>query len=1474
MGLRSELKSALQQAAAQGKINLRNKGAVVGFVRDYATQYRADKSNLAQSAATTDSLLSRGISPQVYSSREALSAAQAADAPSVRPSIEGRGLVPPRAQFNPPSPEPRTMDDLLTSYTPREQPTQVVPESAQAPVLESIHRMGIGLRAPTDQEAAASGRAPFLQVEAEEAQKMYEWSKANPKKASAALATFEAGGNMSFGGSDLAQRLYTGRTPEQLARLKAAMSQGVEDGGGVMAKHVIPGVIGVAGFAPTLVGGGGITRSLAGGSLPNVTQRALGLGMAGMAQDVFTPPLRELAGGPESVEDPMFRAARGFTGGASAVAGTAAGKMFPGLSRVPTIIGGDAAASAAQAAAFAPEGRRGEAAITGGLFGAAASALGARGEAEYLRKLEAERIKRLTDRKLLPAPEAQKLLPAPETQKLLPEEAVGLTPELRDQMARAYELQRQAQEAPIPMPGPVQEAPFTRIPPPELQPNRFQEQRMTFEEEAQMQRLRESQELAARARERSGMVEPSPEMYGIDRPTQHPMLPDIGGSGDPPIGPNRAPPLFPENVSSVRQAISTLSDEQLRDFRESDARAVAQKFGVRDYTKVLDSVASEFAARKGAKIPEGTRQGRAEVVDPKTLEGEGVREMYSGIPVPKDIREPIGDIVTTAAKGVVRGYTDPVGARRDATAAYEKALDRVAHALAKMPVIGRLFRGAAASRTGEMKAFRAFQDNLTGEARLNVQKLSSTLAAMTPAEQRMAHYAAERRTSSPNAKVEEARIMLQNVVDDVADEYIRSKILRPETVRQYQVEGQQGYVKRIPGMQALKDAIARGIMHGVREAGSSVEPKTNAERIYHDANLAKRAESIEAEVESIRSGRKQMTLEQAEALGYKIGAGPLMATMKNAAKSNVVLKTMRYVHEKMPTHWREPPAKPEGAGDNWKPTAPPGWRLAEGLGWGVLNGKLIRADVFGDLQHVANPRESGWWKLAETVNRIVKTGAVFGAPSFYFKTQMLLNSLTNSIVMPPESVLPSIVKYGKAYKQFVQTGEMTPAIKALVKLDQLTSSRLIQEMEEGADRGSVGATDYRDIPGGKGYFGRVGENFGMESARRADLAETRPISDEAAGGRLAYHAAEKIQAVIDLMQGLDAAKAAGVDTTQNKPGLRAKFSMEGLMDLASMQDNLFKVALAEYLVENGPGALGAGAGRFIKRKLGKGGSQGLTPDEAAAVVRDFYDVREAPKALRYVANVPVVGQAFIRWPYLYARNLLAKGYGANNPLMGLLYMAPVAILTGAYAASTGKSDEEIEEMRKAANASETSAPISIGGKTFFFEVADLDALHNAIKAGAPGLGVKPGPDGGAGRVARGILGNNPLGRYAYQQATGRSTYTGKVDQNASAIPPLPLPFFSGGMKLAERAFKREDMLKQGRIPPETEGQELINFFLGIGLRAVPDKSSPRYWNNVRMWESREAQQEAWDEGARTMEMPVPPRKPRIMLKPKRMPKHK
>lgn len=848
-----------------------------------------------------------------------------------------------------------------------------------------------------------------------------------------------------------------------------------------------------------------------------------------------------------------------------------------------------------------------------------------------------------------------------------------------------------------------------------------------------------------------------------------------------------------------------------------------------------------------------------------------VQEAYSGLPIPKEIREPISDIATTSAKNLVRGYTDPVAARRSADAAYESAVDRITNHLANVPVVGRLFKGAAASRSTEMKAFRTFQEELSGNARLKVEEFGNTLARLSKDEQRALHFAAEKRTAAADPKIESARKTLETAVDDVASEYVTAKLLRPDVVARYQQPDVQGYVKRIPSAQAYKEAMKRGMMAGVREAGTTRDPQTPQERIYFDTQLQRRASSIEAEIASVQIGRKQITLEQAEQLGYRIGAGPLMATMRNATKNNVVLKTMRHVHENMPKYWREPPAKPAGAGENWKPTPPPGWRVAEGQGWGVLQGKLIKADVFGDLAHVANPRESGWWKLAETVNRAFKTAVVFGSPGFYVKTQMLLNSLTNSIVMPGESVIPSVVTAGNKYLNYLRTGEMTPAIRALIKLDQLADSRLIQEMTEGADRREVDVTDYRDVKGGRGYGKRLIENYREESRKRQDLAETRPIMDEATGGRGAYALAEHVQSFIDLLQGADALKAAGADTSSMPHGARAKLSVEGLMDAATMQDNLFKIALAEYLTERGGGGLGAGIARKIAEKVtGKTNLNRFTPDEAARIVRDFYDVRATPGALRVVANVPVVGQAFIRWPYIYARNLLAKGYGAANPIMGLLFTAPVAIVTAAYAKQTGKTDEEINEMRKAANASETSAPIALpGGRTAFMELADLDALRNVGKAFNPSAGVKPGPDSAAGRMFRGIVGNNPLGRYLYQLG-GTSSFTGKKDPNANNVPPLPLPFFAGASKLVDRSMKRSDMEAQGKEPPETMGQEMLNFFTSLGLKLVPDRSSPRYYSNVEMWDKREAQQQAWEDGARTLEIPVEERSsPRMGRRPSR-----
>ena len=117
--------------------------------------------------------------------------------------------------------------------------------------------------------------------------------------------------------------------------------------------------------------------------------------------------------------------------------------------------------------------------------------------------------------------------------------------------------------------------------------------------------------------------------------------------------------------------------------------------------------------------------------------------------------------------------------------------------------------------------------------------------------------------------------------------------------------------------------------------------------------------------------------------------------------------------------------------------------------------------------------------------------------------------------------------------------------------------------------------------------------------------------------------AEAWAAAMDAISGFDPVRATAYNPA--KPGRRVipQFSFDGIKELAVMQDNLFKISLAMSLYETGGGPTGVDS---IRKMFGRRQKSRFTPDEAAEVVRDFYDVRQVPPIMRTIAQVPLVGR--------------------------------------------------------------------------------------------------------------------------------------------------------------------------------------------------------------------------------------------------------
>ena len=936
-------------------------------------------------------------------------------------------------------------------------------------------------------------------------------------------------------------------------------------------------------------------------------------------------------------------------------------------------------------------------------------------------------------------------------------------------------------------------------------------------------------------------------------------------------------PVSADPIASIAAELRSVDDVEA--LTKDAVIGMMRKHGAtRD--QFVEAFRQEFDRRTAGPIPrqpkatpepdvgpvKGNRGLREEPADPRTLGEQQPKEMFSGplSILPKGVRDALDESVGAQAKAGLKAFSDFPESYRMVKGAFDKLQIRLAEAMPeRLRFVSDLFGLPAAQ--GDVRAFRKWHQNLTENMRLKVAEFGGKLNNLSAADLRAVHYAAEQRTPMRDARLEDVRQALQEVTDAEAAEMIEGGVFPKEVLDRYQQEGKQGYVTRIPSQAALKETLSRSLMRGIVDAisgNSSIpEPGTRA-RIAYDAHLARMASDIEASIHGKLAGRKQISLAEAERLGYLIGKGPLAATMRQSSKNFVTLRTMRHFKETMRSYWTDAP-KMEGG---LKPKPPSGWRLADGPEWGALNGKFIKAEAFGDLQRLAQPMKSGWYKLMEAFSRTLKVDRVLGRMGFFLKTQMLMNYLTNNLAGQSLEQSPYwSLRAAKEAVNWLDGKNLHPVIQSLIKLDQLGDSHLIQEITEGSDRPQM-ETGYREIEGvRKTYLKKFLSTFQEELGKRLDIAKTTTISDEGAFGRGAYVMAEAWAAAMDAISGFDPVRATAYNPA--KPGRRVipQFSFDGIKELAVMQDNFFKISLALSLYETGGGPTGVDS---IRKMIGKRQKSRFTPDEAAEVVRDFYDVRQVPPIMRTIAQVPLVGQAFVRWPYIYARNLYFKGYGARNPLTALLYTAPVAMFTMAYKAQTGKSDEEVDEMRKAAGAAPTTSPFynPITKETVFVDTGELDTLDQVGRLLNPSLNVRPGPGGKPMRLWRGVMAGNPAGKWVYETVAGNSVYTGtetpaEYKDPFQAVPPLPIPFSEDVRSLVKRGKADAANAKNGQVQMVSDEDFYTQLLTGIGGRTVPPKGSQRWYQNIGIANSRAEREALYESGAQTISMPRKPSGP-------------
>lgn len=750
-------------------------------------------------------------------------------------------------------------------------------------------------------------------------------------------------------------------------------------------------------------------------------------------------------------------------------------------------------------------------------------------------------------------------------------------------------------------------------------------------------------------------------------------------------------------------------------------------------------------------------------------------------------KESLQDFSTTQLGMLKKGITDPAGALEDSYELTERIRTRAAKVLS--PEARKWL-----SVGPRNDALRQMLDEYDSSVRVSNAELVDAAIATTdisPEDSHALWLAGETGEGKLSPELQRVVDLKDRVVDDAAMELRAIEKLSQETWNDFHRQGSR-YQRRFMSKEGL---IAKGLERK-NQLRHSFDP-------YAEEALDSIASGPDGVIRSMTKPRKYRSVEDAIANKFITDHRATIQTIREVSAVAATLKLMRGIKEKFPELWTTAPKGHKGIPK--KPPAGSSWVLADGPGWGALEGEWVHKDIAGSLSHLVKPRESGFYGFLKWTNSRLGGGLVMGSLGTIVKSTgfegFMINMRNGVGLMRQRALWKDFIR---AYRSYATTGKIDDTIRKLMQ----------------GGEWEVEARDYRNA---------VDE--GLDPALRPQMKDVTSTGIKTYSKEFwnQYKAVlESYLTDVDQRGGgfWDRAQARGEAMAQgafgfklfNMLGMKAdKLSGQGMIDLARFLDQGHRYVLLKAMTTDPGTTL---PHQLYKMATGKK-YRPVSDDLAIKLVKENFDMRENPAWVNALADHPF-GIRFLRPRYKALHNAVVRGGVTRNPFGYAVAGNLAYIAKAAFLATHGDvdNDELSKQQQIAADAYNIPAydlaPLfrdSKGGFVFgdmsFFSVS---GLVPEVITGSEGMAR-------SGNVAtdffRGVASQSPM-LQAGMSLAGYDVYRNSAGNAPDVTAPIKALTPTAGIIAALNRIKTNSYYeKEGLQPRFSTMDQASRFFTGV-----------------------------------------------------------
>jgi hypothetical protein len=671
--------------------------------------------------------------------------------------------------------------------------------------------------------------------------------------------------------------------------------------------------------------------------------------------------------------------------------------------------------------------------------------------------------------------------------------------------------------------------------------------------------------------------------------------------------------------------------------------------------------------------------------------------------------------------------------------------------------------------------------------------------------------------------------------------------LAPATAARFRKPGVLGYVTnvKVPPVTARTTVSLRGFANRLVQSFMRRQIK-GGESL---ADTAKQASEL---MTSRFHQRTDVPFQDLETKGYLTGVKPMLISLMQEGAIYRQIAEMKFVRD-----------APSSKGWLWRDATPGDpWPVAQGPGWGVLTGKAIHPEAYGELSTIVAPQRNGFMDLLSAQNEHIKESLTTSdIPRFPVKS-LWENGLNawNAGLSPlkiPLRIVPSI----KSLINYYRGRPADPVMQALIDRGLDRYSMRAMEVIGGGE-----PVEFKEMELSSRWFPELKAKFFEQLAENLRFTKQQyegRAFHEFFGNLAAFYRASRVTMMNLIPVPTGGGKAAGL--------------LQASREVSSAIDLLFKHMTGSELMATG----GAGPVRRTAQVLTGTPRRGMTPSEMADKIGDYWDPTKLSPFAQAISNVPLLPTQFIRWPIKLSINLTpsrlgGKGDWKNDPLgAATLLLMPFAI-TAVYKAITGKTDEQIQEQKDRDTGGDEAMNDRIAplidvedGSTLHVQVGTL-GLAESFKSYWPPNQVLPiAGESGLERFMRGYIAGTPVLGQAFEMISGKSTFTGRPMPKKAAISAqevlgMVVPGGRTFLPWLRKAAKEEEARSRDQPGTIRSSDLMLRHLIGLPVtRAFPPETpegkAQQMFRDYVDWQKKQV--EAGEEGIRFRPGPILPKPP-------------